>query len=287
MTSSIKINKYNIDSCDSNIFGEWFHKKQTINTDPFRHIIIENFLNEEYLSKLLKVFPNKPTNDWHYYENPIELKYTYDNINKLDDAVSNYFYALSHSNVVSKFREIFNIDDLEYDPYCHGGGLHMHPKYGRLNLHLDYEKHPILNKQRRLNIILYLNEKWDKIWNGDTQLWNRDAIKCIIKSYPKLNTALIFETTELSWHGLPEKILCPNDYFRKTLAYYYISPIKNKADTSKMGANSSGYRTKAVFIKRPEDLYDERMQQLYELRPHRRIEKEDMNKIWPEWNIYK
>ena len=35
--------------------------------------------------------------------------------------------------------------------------------YGRLNMHLDYEKHPILeNRQRRLNIIYYLNDRMER-----------------------------------------------------------------------------------------------------------------------------
>ena len=59
----------------------------------------------------------------------------------------------------------------------------------------------------------------------------------------------------------------------------------NLLETSeKIGNNGSGFRTKACFIKRPQDEYDERMEQLYKIRPIRRIENEDMKKIWPEWN---
>ena len=46
-----------------------------------------------------------------------------------------------------------------------------------------------------------------------------------------------------------------------------------------------GYRTKATFVKRPQDDEDERMNELYKIRPYRRIEKEDMDKIWPDWKI--
>ena len=58
---------------------------------------------------------------------------------------------------------------------------------------------------------------------------------------------------------------------------------KNNSNESKIGNDGSGYRTKATFIKRPQDPEDERMEKLYEIRPHRRIEKEDMDKIWPDW----
>ena len=81
-------------------------------------------------------------------------------------------------NDFSYISELSSIKDLEVDPYLHGAALHCHPRLGRLNLHLDYEKHSRLyNKERRLNIILYLNKDWKEEWNGDTQLWNKDVSK--------------------------------------------------------------------------------------------------------------
>ena len=45
-----------------------------------------------------------------------------------------------------------------------------------------------------------------------------------------------------------------------------------------------GYRTKATFIKRPSDEYNEKIDQLCKIRPLRRITKEDMDNIYyPEW----
>ena len=79
--------------------------------------------------------------------------------------------------------------------------------------------------------------------------------------------------------------MCPENIYRKTLAYYYISPMVNKRDNKKTGANSEGFRTKATFIKRPHDKYDERMEKLYKIRPQRRITEEDMKEIFPDWNV--
>ena len=55
---------------------------------------------------------------------------------------------------------------------------------------------------------------------------------------------------------------------------------------NKLGVNDSGYRTKAVFKKRPQDPNDKRMEALYQIRPHRRITEKDMKEIFPEWNLY-
>jgi hypothetical protein len=281
-----KLNDESINNCNVNIFGDWIENNDlNVNTIPFEHIIINNFIEEQYYNELDGVLPKTPSNEWWKYENPIEVKYALDKFEHMDPMVQNIFNALSHKKLINKFESIFNIKNLEYDPHCHGAGLHMHPRYGRLNIHLDYEKHPITEKQRRLNVILYLNDQWDTEWNGDTQLWNNDMTECIVKSYPKKNTAIIFITTEQSWHGLPEVIKCPNDVYRRTLAYYYVSNLENTTDSNKKGSDSNGYRHKAIFVKRPDDPYDERMEQLYKIRPYRLITKDDMNNIWKDWTI--
>jgi len=270
--------------CEYNIFGNWITDDELkITSEPYDHIIIDNFIDLEYYTKIQSSFPTEPNNKWWRYNTPLEVKYTYDNLDELSAPIKNVFYALSHELIINKLKQLFNIPNLEHDPYCHGAGLHMHPRYGRLNMHLDYEVHPITNKQRRLNIILYLNDDWQQSWNGDTQLWNRAMTECVIRSYPKSNTAIIFVTTEQSWHGVPEIIKCPENMYRKTIAFYYVSEIQNKSDLDKKGAASDGYRKKAVFTKLPSDKYDEKMEALYKIRPYRLITQDDLDKYFPNW----
>ena len=156
----------------------------------------------------------------------------------------------------------------------------MHPKNGRLHVHLDYEKHPSLEKERRLNVILYLSKDWKKEWNGETQLWDAKMENCIVKSDIVFNTAIIFKTNEISWHGLPDKIMCPEGTYRKSIAYYYISPLESKANSEKVGNDGSGYRTKACFTKRPADDFSPAIDKLYKIRPYRLIEPSDIETEW-------
>ena len=134
------------------------------------------------------------------------------------------------------------IPSLEHDPYLHGAGVHVHPTKGRLHMHLDYEKHPFVDKQRRLNVILYMNKDWDPSWNGHMQLWDSELQRCVVKSDIQFNTAIVFKTNEISWHGLPDPIRCPADICRKSIAYYYVSPIVSEPSDTKLGSDSSGYR---------------------------------------------
>ena len=276
------MNQQDINNSDISIFGDWINKDIVVVEEPFTHIVIDDFLKHDVIDKVFDEIPVL-NDDFHKYYNPLEIKYAYDKIDKLQSNIKNVFYALSHTKIINKLKQIFNIDNLEYDPLLHGAGIHLHPNNGRLHMHLDYEKHPILeNKQRILNIILYLNKEWKTEWNGDTQLWDKNMSECKVKSYPKYNKAIIFKTSENSWHGVPDIIKCPDNEFRKTLAFYYIKPLENTIDKNKRGVNINGYREKAVFTKRPFDVYDERIDTLYKIRPYRRITNEDLIKLYGE-----
>jgi len=262
-------------------FGNWINdttnlREQFLSGSPFENVVIDNFLEESYAEKLYELFPTNYEN-WYYYENPIEVKYAFDNIDNLTYELKNYFYYLSCEKIKQKISEITNICNLDYDEYLHGAGLHSHPRYGRLNIHLDYEKHPYSGKERRINIIYFLTKDWNnELWNGSNELWDNNATKCIKKTDIKFNRAIIFKTNDISWHGLPEKIMCPENVFRKSLAYYYVSPLNTQK-------NEEEYRKKAKFIKRPQDDYNENMEKLYEIRRNRRITMEDLQLLFHDW----
>lgn len=283
----IKIQKNNLDKINLeddilNYFGNWTEqfdllKQQFLNAIPFEHVVIDNFLNEKYANDLYHLFPETFDN-WYTYENPIEIKYAYDNIDNLDEKIKNYFYYLSSDKIVEIFRKITNINDLTYDEYLHGAGLHCHPKYGRLNIHLDYEKHPITGKERRLNVIYFLSKDWKSEWNGQNELWNNDVTECITKTFVKFNRALVFKTNDISWHGLPTPITCPEGNYRKSLAFYYVSPLKSI---------KTNYRNKAKYtITNESDKTDEGLKILCDIRSNRRLTIDDIQGYCPNWKKY-
>jgi Rps23 Pro-64 3,4-dihydroxylase Tpa1-like proline 4-hydroxylase len=38
-------------------------------------------------------------------------------------------------------------------------------------MHLDYSIHPITGKERRVNLIIYMNKDWKEEWGGELNLW--------------------------------------------------------------------------------------------------------------------
>jgi dTDP-glucose 4,6-dehydratase len=290
LINDYKINFFELNITESldnklNYFGNWINDEKKIKelnenfltADPFEHIIIPNFLNDEFAEQIYENFPTDiNTDNWYEYNNPIEYKFANDKISTMPRSIKKLFNLLSTKQIIDKIHLLSGINNLEFDPYLHGAGLHIHRNGGKLDMHLDYEKHPFLDKERRLNIILYMSKDWKEEWNGETQLWDKDLSNCIAKSPVIFNSALIFKTNETSWHGLPEEIKCPEDILRKSVAYYYISSLESKPDENIVGNDGTGYRTKATFKKRPFENDDELKDKLYKIRPFRLINKEDL-----------
>jgi Rps23 Pro-64 3,4-dihydroxylase Tpa1-like proline 4-hydroxylase len=261
-------------------FGDWVNniselKFKFINGEPFEHVVIDNFLCHEYAEEIFNLFPTN-YEEWFNYCNPIEVKYAFDNIENLNEKLKNYFYYLSSNCIINLIKEISSITNLEYDEYLHGAGLHSHGTNGRLNVHLDYEKHPYSGKERRLNIIYFTTKDWNPLWNGHNELWNKDISECVKKTEVKFNRAIIFKTNEISWHGLHKKITCPENIFRKSLAYYYVSNLDSEKQEME-------YRKKAKYVKCKNEEYCEKMDKLFKIREKRLITEEDLKEIIPEW----
>ena len=106
-------------------------------------------------------------------------------------------------------QTLTGIDENQSDPYLQGGGLHELRNDGYLNIHADFNIHPTLKLDRRLNILIYLNKNWEDEFGGNLQLWNKDMTKCEKKIIPIFNRMVIFSTTDFSYHGNPDKINCP------------------------------------------------------------------------------
>ncbi|MCB0507474.1 MAG: 2OG-Fe(II) oxygenase [Bacteroidetes bacterium] len=107
------------------------------------------------------------------------------------------------------------------DPYFEGGGFHEIKPGGYLKMHVDFHKQKLTNLDRRLNILIYLNEDWKEEYGGNFELWERDMSKPVKKILPIFNRLAMFSTTDYSWHGHPDPLTCPPDRSRRSIALYY------------------------------------------------------------------
>jgi Rps23 Pro-64 3,4-dihydroxylase Tpa1-like proline 4-hydroxylase len=204
---------------------------------PFRHVVIDNFFQKDVAEQLASEFPdyNDP-NIWSVYQNSIENKKLTPHWDLFPKTTYQVFSMMNTPHFVELIRGITGIPDLYADYGMHGGGWHMHTRGGKLNMHKDYSIHPKLGLERRCNIIIYMTPEWHESWNGGLEFWSHNdetnlPKECVTKVYNKFNRAVLFDTTQNSWHGLPDEIQCPDDVYRKSLAIYYVSPPRASSET--------------------------------------------------------
>jgi len=205
---------------------------------PFPHVIIDNFLDPDTAQNVVKEFPNFSSEVWYTYENPLEIKKAMNNWDRFGPHTYALFWHLNSRAFIENLEVLSNCK-LYADFGLNGGGLHTHRSGGKLNTHLDYSIHPKLPLQRRLNLILYLTPDWLEDWGGHLGFWSHDDEKncprdLLVSIAPLFNRAVLFDTTQNSWHGLPEPINCPSDVTRNSLAVYYLcEPCANAVDRSR------------------------------------------------------
>lgn len=227
-------------------------RDQYINAEPFPHIVIDNFLNKEVCEKVLKVFPDHNAEFWMKYNNPIEKKLLY---NHLDDNMPKFIKEvllyLNGDKFLKCLTELTGVENLHSDPDLHGGGMHCSKRGGKLDIHIDYSIHPKMLLERRMNLIIYLNQDWKSEYRGELELWDKDMTHCIKKVTPLFNRAVLFDTGDISYHGHPEPLQCPEDMSRKSLALYYLTEPREGATQ----------RYKARFVARPQDPKDQEIEE--------------------------
>lgn len=212
--------------------------EEWLNSKPFSHIVIDNFLNKDVIESICQEFPLFDDPSWKIYNNPIEVKKLINHWDKFGPTTYQLFQYLNSREFIDKLETLTGCK-LFPDYGLNGGGLHTHASGGKLNTHLDYSIHPKLKLERRINLLIYITPNWQKDWGGALGLWNKNpnsnAPGLLEKSiFPLFNRAIIFDTTQNSWHGLPEPIKCPAQITRNSLAVYYLcEPRKNTEERGK------------------------------------------------------
>jgi len=219
--------------------------------DPFDHWIIDDFYEKEKAQKISESFPLYDGDMWYGYNNPIENKKSCQEWYRFPPEIYQTLQDLCSNDFIESVKSTTGIFKLYPDYGLHGGGLHMHGRGGNLNIHKDYSIHPKLKLQRKLNLIVYMSEDWNPDWGGGLEFWSNNPDtnrpKELIKTIePKFNKAILFDTTQNSWHGLPKPLTCPSDKYRKSLAVYYLTDVDDTTEE----------RYRALFVPTNEQLND-------------------------------
>jgi Rps23 Pro-64 3,4-dihydroxylase Tpa1-like proline 4-hydroxylase len=224
-----------------------FLRRQYADATPFPFVRIENFLEPSFATTVAAAYPA--------FEEAQRQGMTFNAVNEqkkvqitdtrlFPDPVARLNEALASTEFLSDLSYITGIPDLLADEELNGGGIHITGPGGRLDVHVDFNYLESRKLHRRINILIYLNPVWEERWGGHIQLWDRDVKTCRHSFAPSFNRCVIFETSQISFHGVTP-IATTSPYPRLSFAGYYY--------TRETPGNWAGNVHSTVFKARPEE----------------------------------
>ena len=198
---------------------------------PFPYLVLDNICETEKAKAVYDSIPDIHTKsrDYVFASNKFEkskfwmlsepLKALY------EDLISDEFGA---------FLSYITNESVFVDQKFHGGGLHQGKEGSFLDMHIDFNYHPLQKLWfRNLNILYYLNEDWQPEYGGHLQLEDlRTGEKKAIEV--PFNRMIIQQTRNFTLHGY-HRIQFPKGAYRTSIAAYGYTEHKvnvEKPDTT-------------------------------------------------------
>jgi Rps23 Pro-64 3,4-dihydroxylase Tpa1-like proline 4-hydroxylase len=243
-------------------------RQQFNSAQPFRWFEISPFVDEGFIDEVVNAYPT--------FETAQKLGFEFKAINeqkkvqitdsaKFPGPVKRLSDALASAEWLKDLEYITGIPRLVADEKLDGGGMHLTGPGGRLDVHVDFNYLEGQKLHRRLNILVYLNPNWNETWGGNIELWDRDVKNRAHSFPPVLNRCVVFETNNISYHGV-SPVSCPPEIARRSFAAYYY--------TREAPAGWQGEMHSTIFRARP----SERLRG-YVLMPLENVQKRVLNGV--------
>lgn len=193
-----------------------------VNSYPFSHFVVKNYLSEQDLKKVLEdlseLEQSEPSSVFksNFGEKKEWKKFPRELVNLtglLDHLSSNEFIeSLKLKFDIPKELEIYA--DVLYD----GGGYVISPPGSYLGYHADFNFSSLAEKYRVLNVLIYMNEGYQRTDGGILHLLDPDSKTVESEVMPEANTMLAFFTDDISFHGVSRN---NREFFRRSFNLYY------------------------------------------------------------------
>lgn len=187
---------------------------------PYPYGGFDDFLPPEVLDRVREELQALPEAETSFNRPQEKLKTSYVP-ERLPAYTRNLFYVLNSRPFVQFLENMTGIKGLIPDPYFAGGGVHVVANGGHLDIHADFNHNSILNLERRLNVLIYLNKDWKKEYGGSFEIWNHEMTEMVESFVPQFNRMVCFNTGSDTWHGNPTPVNHPEGRPRMSLALYY------------------------------------------------------------------
>lgn len=188
---------------------------------PYRHLVMDNLLQPQMATALARQFPTLEQMKTRY-NGLNEKKAEHSEFTLLPKEFGQLKEVLFGKEFMELIEKITGITGLLVMDDRYGYGLHQGGNGSFLDVHIDYNLHPVSQKQRRLNLLIFLNEEWQESWGGMLQLWDAPVSRCVTAIAPVFNRCVLFECSDVSFHGY-NRIHCPAAVTRKSFYTYYFT----------------------------------------------------------------
>jgi hypothetical protein len=202
---------------------------------PFRHVMIDGFLERSVCENLLRDFPSFDRKKAVNELGEIGRKAVFESVASVSPFYRDFYRYINSKPFLDAVSELTGIPDLIADETLFGGGTHENLDGQALDVHIDFNIDERRMLHRRLNLLVYLNPEWEVEWGGSIELHSdpkRPEVNEVAKFLPLFNRAVIFETNEYSWHGF-ETVSLPagkKHLSRKSFSIYLYTKDRPKEE---------------------------------------------------------
>jgi 2OG-Fe(II) oxygenase superfamily len=204
---------------------------------PYPYTVLDNILPADALKPLLNEMPKagdkekEPERKWDFYfAKGYEEKWAISDDQSLPPSYRALVHAMNSSPFIQFLEKLSGIEHLLPDPHLHGGGIHLVPKGGVLQVHSDFNWSERLQAHRRVNVFIYLNPRWQASWGGALELWDEQCQAKVSSIDCLFNRMVVFNSRSDTFHGHPHPIVCPDGEWRQSLAMYYYTSARPEAE---------------------------------------------------------
>lgn len=192
---------------------------------PFPHALVEGFLEDGAAESLLRDFPAFDDRHAVNEHGTVGRKAVVERVTAVSPFYASFYRYINSSGFLDAMSALTGIPGLIADETLHGGGTHENLDGQGLDMHVDFNIDERRMLHRRVNLLIYLNKEWEDDWGGliefQSDPWSAQGN--VVRSFrPLFNHAVIFATSEHSWHGFRQIALPPGrkHLSRKSFSIY-------------------------------------------------------------------